>query len=99
MVMDKRMIQDIEEKLITNFIDEFLQTDPDFELLTQDEKDKTFGIYHTILKAVYKSSVHENVYPIIFANDTPSKKVVEKAMNKIQDILPEVRKITVSLVN
>jgi hypothetical protein len=91
--------QDIEEEMISSFIDEFLQSDPDYELLTREEQDKTFGIYQIILRAVYKSSFHENVYPIIFANDTPSKKVVEKAMNKIQDILPEVRKITVSLVN
>ena len=98
-MMSKTDIQEIEEKLITSFIDEFLQTDPDFELLTQDEKDKTFGIYHTILKAVYKSSVHENVYPIIYATDTASKKVVEKAITKISDLVPDVNKITVSVVH
>ena len=91
--------QEIEEEMISSFISEFLETDPDYELLTMEEQDKTFGIYQIILRAVYKSSFHDNVYPIIFAKDNPSKKVVEKAMQKIQDIIPEVQKITVSLVN
>ena len=92
-------LQEIEEEMITSFISEFLETDPDYELLTQEEQDKTFGIYKTILKAVYKASHFDNMYPIIFAKDTPSKKVVEQAMKKIQDMLPEVQRITVSLVN
>ena len=91
--------QDIEEEMISSFIDEFLTDDPDFELLTKEEQDKTFGIYQIILRAVYKSSFYENVYPIIFAKDTPSKRVVETAMKKIEDVIPEVSRITVSLVN
>lgn len=91
--------QEIEEEMISSFIDEFLQTDPDFELLTPEEQDKTFGIYQIILRAVYKSTFYDNVFPIIFAKDTPSKKVVEIAMKKIEDVVPEVQRITVSLVN
>ncbi len=91
--------QDIEEEMISSFISEFLEHDPDFELLTKEEQDKTFGIYQIILRAVYKSSFYENVYPIIFAKDTPSKRVVETAMKKIEYVIPEVSRITVSLVN
>ena len=98
-MMNKQEIQAIEEEMIFKFISEFLDEDPDYDLLTQDEKDKTFGIYQTILKAVYKSSFYENVYPIVYANDSASKKVVDKAINKIADIVPDVQKITVSIVN
>tara|TARA_Y100000310_G_scaffold209756_1_gene210388 strand:- start:578 stop:874 length:297 start_codon:yes stop_codon:yes gene_type:complete len=98
-MMNKQEIQAIEEEMIFKFISQFLDDDPDYDLLTQDEKDKTFGIYQTILKAVYKSSFYENVYPIVYATDSASKKVVEKAINKIADIVPDVQKITVSIVN
>jgi hypothetical protein len=89
----------VEEEMISSFVLDFLETDPDYELLTKEEQDKTFGIYIIIMRAVYKASIAENIYPIIFANDTASKKVVEKAILKIQDLIPEVKNITVSLVN
>ena len=98
-MMNKQEIQAIEEEMIFKFISQFLDDDPDYDLLTQDEKDKTFGIYQTILKAVYKSSFYENVYPIVYATDSASKKVVEKAINKIAYAVPDVQKITVSIVN
>ena len=85
--------------MISSFVLDFLEHDPDFELLTDEEQEKTFGIYLIIMRAVYKASLAGNVYPIIFANDTPSKKVVEAAILKIVDIIPEVKNITVSLVN
>jgi len=96
---DKLQIQEIEREMIFEFITEFLDSDPDYDLLSQEEKDKTFGIYQTILSAIYKSSFYNNIYPIIYATDTPSKKVVENAIKKISDIVPDVNKITVSVVN
>ena len=96
---DKLQIEAIEREMIFEFITDFLDTDPDYDLLTQEEKDKTFGIYQTILSAIYKSSFYGNVYPVIYATDTPSKKVVENAIKKISDIVPDVDKITVSVVS
>ena len=96
---DNKQMQEIEQETISSFIAEFLEGDEDFDSLTDDEKDKTFGIYSTILNAVHRSSFYENVYPIIYVVDTKSKEVVEKAMNRIIDIVPEVGRITVQLVN
>ena len=98
-MMDKNRIEQIEQEMIFSFISDFLENDPDYDTLTQEEKDKTFGIYQTILNAVYRSSFYENVYPVIYATDTKSKLVVEKAMHKIVDIVPDVGRITVSVVN
>ena len=55
-----------EEELIFDFIMEFLAGDPEYALLTDDEKDKTYGIYQTILSAVYRSNFGENIRPIIY---------------------------------
>lgn len=98
-MMNNKQIPQIEQEMIFSFIADFLEGDEDFELLSKNEKDKIFGIYATILNAVYRSSFYENVYPIIYATDTKSKAVVEKAMRKIIDIVPDVGRITVSVVN
>jgi len=97
--MKNNEVTEIEQETISSFIVEFLEGDEDFDSLTKDEQDKTFGIYSTILNAVHRSSFYENVYPIIYVVDTKSKEVVEKAMNRIIDIVPEVGRITVQLVN
>ena len=56
---DKLQIEAIEREMIFEFITEFLDSDPDYDLLSQEEKDKTFGIYQTILSAIYKSSFYK----------------------------------------
>ncbi len=43
MTFQKQM--DVEEEMISSFINEFLEHDPDFEFLTKEEQDKTFGNY------------------------------------------------------
>ncbi len=95
---DKEMME-IQDHLITNFLVDFLENDADFHLLTKEEQDKAFGIYKIVLTAVHKATSYENVYPVVFANDTPSKKVVEEAIRKLAEIVPEVEKVTVSLVH
>ena len=45
--MKQREIQKLEDKLIFDFISDFLNSDPDYELLSKAEQEKTFAIYKT----------------------------------------------------
>lgn len=88
-----------EEDFISNFVEQILAEDPDFELMSDDEQDKIFGIYTLLITAVHRATAYENVYPIVYANDNASKKVVERAINNVAPILPDISRITVSLVH
>ena len=52
--MKQREIQKLEDKLIFDFISD-LNSDPDYELLSKAEQEKTFAIYKTLITAVYRS--------------------------------------------
>ena len=97
--MKQREIQKLEDKLIFDFISDFLNSDPDYELLSKAEQEKTFAVYKTLITAVYRSQFHENVYPIVYAKDNNTKKLLVEAMASIAHIVPDVTKVTVALVN
>jgi len=99
MTLDNKDMMEVQENLITEFLIDFLEHDPDYHLLTKEEQDKAFGIYKIVLTAVHKATSYGNVFPVVFANDTPSKKIVENAIRKLSEIVPEVEKVTVSLVH
>lgn len=88
-----------EEDFIANFVEQILAEDPDFELMSDDEQDKIFGIYTLLITAVHRATAYDNVYPVVYANDSKSKKVVERAIENVTPILPNISRITVSLVN
>lgn len=88
-----------EEELIFEFIMDFLAGDPEYALLTDDEKDKTYGIYRTILSSVYRSNFGENIYPIIYVKDSHSKHLIQESINKLVYIVPSVQRITVQIVH
>ena len=99
MTLENEDLMEIQEHLITNFLVDFLDNDPDYHLLTRDEQDNAFRIYKIILTAVHKAASYDNVYPVVFANDNPSKKVIDEAIRKLAEIIPDVEKVTVSLVH
>ncbi len=99
MTLNDKDMMELQDHLITNFLVDFLDNDPDYHLLTKEEQDKAFGVYKIVLTAVHKAKSYENVYPVVFANDNPSKKIVEAAIRKLAEIVPEVEKVTVSLVH
>tara|TARA_R100000388_G_C7095332_1_gene89630 strand:+ start:33 stop:332 length:300 start_codon:yes stop_codon:yes gene_type:complete len=99
MTLDNNELMEIQEHLITNFLVDFLDNDPDYHLLTQEEQDNAFRVYKIILVAVHKAASYDNVYPVVFANDAQSKKFIDEAINKLSEIVPDVKKVTVSLVH
>tara|TARA_Y100001938_G_scaffold148849_1_gene233737 strand:- start:799 stop:1089 length:291 start_codon:yes stop_codon:yes gene_type:complete len=88
-----------EEEIIDGFVQRILDEDPDFSFMSEDEQKKIFGIYTLLITAVHRALQYDNVYPVVYANDDASKKVVEKAIANVAPILPDISRITVALVH
>lgn len=88
-----------EEEVIFDFIMDFLAGDPDYHLLNDEEKEKTYGIYKTILSAVYRSNFGDNIYPIIYVKDQMSKKLIQESIGKLAYLVPSVTRVTVAVVH
>ena len=88
-----------EEDIINSFVEQILSEDADFQFMSEDEQAKIYGIYQLLLTAVHRAVAHDNVYPVVYANDYNSKKVVENAISNVKHLIPEISRITVSLVH
>lgn len=88
-----------EEDIINNFVEQILSEDMDFQSMSEDEQAKIYGIYQLLLTAVHRALAYENVYPVVYANDAKSKKVVENAIANVAHLIPEISRISVSLVH
>ena len=88
-----------EEDIINSFVEQILSEDADFQFMSEDEQAKIYGIYQLLLTAVHRAVAHDNVYPVVYANDYNSKKVVENAISNVKHLIPEISRIRVSLVH
>ena len=88
-----------EDEIINEFVSQILEQDSDFLLMSEEEQEKIYGIYTLLLTALHRALSYENVYPVVYANDAASKKVVERAISNVATLIPEISRITVSLVH
>ena len=58
-----------EEDIINSFVEQILSEDTDFQFMSEDEQAKIYGIYQLLLTAVHRALAHDNVYPVVYAND------------------------------
>ena len=86
------------EQQLSDWVQDYLEEQEDFNLLTDEEKFKMFHVYRTILGAVHKTIQYDNVYPILIASNPESKILIQKALDGLSMILP-TNKITVSLIH
>ena len=87
-----------ENKLI-EILEEHLRKDKVFNCLSENEQFKIFQVYSTILQAVYRTVVYPNVTPLLLAKDMPSAEVLQKTINALTKIIPEVERIEIVIVN
>ena len=86
------------EKLLTKFILSFLIDKEDYLKLSQEQQGLVFETCKTIMTAIYNSIKFHNVYPVIYCGDHEAFKIIHKALEDIQPILPSTNKITIHLV-
>ena len=86
------------EQQLSDWVQDYLEDQEDFHLLTDEEKFKMFHVYKTILVAVHKTVVHDNVYPILIASNPESKILIQKALDGLSKFIPTNR-ITISLMH
>ena len=84
------------EEQLSDWIQDYLEQQEDFNLLTDEDKFKMYHVYKTILAAVHKTIEYKNVYPILIASNVESKILIQKALDGLAEIIP-THKITVSL--
>ena len=86
------------EEQLSDWIQDYLEQQEDFNLLTDEDKFKMYHVYKTILAAVHKTIEYKNVYPILIASNIESKILIQKALDGLAEIIP-THKITVSLMH
>ena len=77
-----------EEDIINSFVDHILSEDADFQFMSEDEQAKIYGIYQLLLTAVHRALAHDNVYPVVYANDDASKSI-EVILSAVVDAISE----------
>ena len=87
------------EEQLSDWIQDYLEQQEDFNLLTDEDKFKMYHVYKTVLIAVSKCLEFDNVFPILIASNEASKQVILGALNDLASTIPEAKKITVSLIN
>tara|TARA_Y100000310_G_C20641344_1_gene794106 strand:- start:644 stop:925 length:282 start_codon:yes stop_codon:yes gene_type:complete len=87
------------EKLLKELIFEFLESQETWFDLPVKEKKELFGLYRTILQSVHETINNPEVTPVIYARDGKSKVVVEEAVKNLRNIVPEVDRILISIIN
>jgi hypothetical protein len=85
--------------VITDFVQTFLEEDPEYFQLSHKDRDVTFGIYKTVMRAVMRVVEYDNVLPILLASDSPSANLLQEALNKIKPIIPQVSDIKIRIIN
>ena len=87
------------EEELSDWVQDYLETDEDYLLLTDENKFRMFQVYRTILGAVSRTVHFKNVYPILIASNPTSKAIIQGALNNLAQVLPQANKITVSLMH
>ena len=87
------------ELLLNQLINDFLEEQENYLELSVKEKEKTFDLYKTILTTVQDTIQNPETEGIIFAKDTKSKIIIQQAVSNLSSIVPEVDRISVSIVN
>jgi len=89
----------MEDKVISDFVNDFLTEDPSFYQLSEIDKDITFHIYKIVVRAVMRVAQYDNVFPVIIASDSPSANLLQEALNKVSGIIDNVENIKIKIVN
>lgn len=86
------------EAMLSKFILSFLVDKEDYLELSQEQQQLIFQTCRTIMTAIYNAIKFENVYPVIMCGDVEAQKVISKAIQSVQHILPSVNKITIHTI-
>ena len=89
----------VEDKVISDFVSNFLEEDPDYFNLTKVDKGITFNIYKIVVRAVMRVTQYDNVFPVIMASDCPSANLLQEALNKVSGLIDNVENIKIKIVN
>ena len=89
----------MEDRVITDFVQTFLEEDPDYFKLSHKDRDVTLEIYKIVMRAVMRVVEYENVFPIVLASDSRSANLIQEALNKIKPIIPQVSNVKIRIVN
>lgn len=93
------MEQRVEDKVISDFVSNFLEEDPDYFRLKKMDKAITHNIYKVVVRAVMRVTQFDNVYPVILASDSPSANLLQEALNKVDGVLGNIENIKIKIVN
>jgi hypothetical protein len=89
----------VTENLLNELIYDFLEDQEDYLGLSVEDKKETFQLYKIILTTVHDTIREPDTEGIIFAKDSKSKIVIQEAVRNLREIVPEVDRISVSIVN
>ena len=89
----------ITEKLLNELIFDFLESQETYWDLSVKDKKKTFQLYQTILQTVHTAINNPEVEGVVYAKDGKSKVIIQEAVNNLRSIVPEIDRISVSIVN
>ena len=87
------------EEILSEWVQEYLEQDEDYLLLTDENKFQMFILYKSVLEAVSNSVQFDNVYPLLIASNAISKIQIQNALDNLAKVLPQTNKITVSLIH
>ena len=89
----------MEDKVISDFVNDFLKEDPSYYQLSNTDKDITYNIYKIVVKAVMRVTQYDNVFPVIMASDSPSANLLQEALTKVSGVIDNVENIKIKIVN
>ena len=89
----------ITEKILNELLFDFLESQETYLDLPSKDKKKTFQLYQTILQTVHTAMNNPDVEGIVYAKNGKSKVIIQEAINNLRSIVPEVDRISVSIVN
>ena len=87
------------EQSLTDYLEEYLRKDEIFTTLEEDEQFKIFQVYQTVLIAIHRVVVYQNVIPLLWAKDLPSAELLQKALTSLSKLVPQVERIEIIIVN
>jgi len=88
-----------QEDTITDFLEKYFKNSEEFNLLSEEEKLSVYKTYNTILAAIYQVLTFDNVVPLVFAKDAQSGTRIRRALESYSELLPEISRIEVIVVN
>jgi hypothetical protein len=87
------------EAMLSKFILSFLVDKEDYVQLAEEQQQLIFETCRTIMTAIYNAIKFENVYPVIMCGDVEAQKVISKAIESVEHILPSVSKIKIHIIH